>query len=231
MTRIYYGCDEVPMGWERYFALCDALEIPHSEKFPSISTLNRWRVDSPKGFAFIPHAVPELMPAMMAATARGEGKMTDAVREAWAATEERAQALAAKAILMRTPLDFFPSTGNRQLIEAMGAELLADSKRVVIWEAIGSWPVEESREFAEANGFCFAIDPFIAAQEQIPFTRGDACFVVTERAALRRNFDQFDMEQLVEWAGSYDRAFVLFRGQYKFRHAKELKLVIEYEDT
>ena len=54
--------------------------------------------------------------------------------------------------------------------------------------------------------------------------------MLTERAGLRRKLDQFDMETMIDWAENYDRAFVLLRGRFKWDHAKELRVALEYED-
>ena len=98
---IYYGFDEVLYGWSRYFDLCNAFEMRHAhqgEDAPSLATLNKWRVDSPRGFAWVLHADPSFVEALVEAYERNEAAVTDAMREGWRKTQELAHALAAKAM-------------------------------------------------------------------------------------------------------------------------------------
>ena len=225
MAKYYYGCDEVTKGWPRYFQLCTALEVVHGGKPPTIKTLNTWRVESPKGFAFIMHAVPELSAALVALAASGKSVIDDTVRDAWEQTEARANALAAKAVILHTPFDFMPSESARALISHFGDELAAKSKRVVIWESEGVWPPEESSGLARDHGMLYLTDPFIAHEEERDLGKGDLALEITERGGMRRTFDQFDFEDLLDWTEKNERVFLLMRGQYQWRHAREIQQV------
>jgi uncharacterized protein YecE (DUF72 family) len=232
MGKIYYGCDELARSWEHYFNVCNALEID-IESFdapPKVETLNRWRVDSPRGFCFVLDVDPQFTNALAKLGDRGADQLDDAVRQGWEATLERAHALAAKAILIKTPPDFFPGSVSRTLLERVSEQLVSDTKQAVIWESQGPWELKGTREFAEEIGLVYAYDPFIAHREGLGFTHGDTCWVLTERAGLRRKLDQFDMETLIDWTNNYDRAFVLLRGRFKWDHANELRVALEYED-
>lgn len=232
MGKIYYGCDELARGWEHYFKRCNALEVD-VESFdapPKIATLNRWRVESPRGFCFMLRADREFTDALSKLGDRGASELNARVRRGWETTMERAHALAAKAIVVRTPAEFTPGSVSRTLLERVSTELLGDAKPAVIWESDGPWQMSETREFAQDLGMVYAYDPFIAYREEIPFTHGDTAWVLTERAGLRRKFDQFDMEHVVDWADNYDRAFVMLRGRFKWEHAKELKVALEYDE-
>lgn len=230
MGKIYYGCDELARGWEHYFKLCNALEVD-IESFdapPKTSTLNRWRVDSPRGFCFVLDVDKQFTEALASLSDRGADKLDDRVRQGWETTMERAHALAAKAVVIKTPPEFSPGSVSKTLLEQFSDELAKDAKPAVIWESQGPWQLQQTRDFAQDLGLIYAHDPFIAYREEIPFTHGDACWVLTERAGLRRKFDQFDMETMIDWADNYDRAFVLLRGRFKWDHAKELKVALEY---
>ena len=231
MTKIYYGCDELSRGWGHYFKQCNALELD-VEKFdalPKTATLNRWRVDSPRGFCFVLNADSVFINALMRLSARGADELDEATRTAWKENLERAKALAAKAILIRTPPELTPGPASRKLMTRVAEELVMPAKPAVIWQADGLWQLKDTRDFAESVGFVYALDPFIAQREEIPFTHGDAAWVLTERAGLRRKFDQFDMEALVDLAEPYDRIFCLLRGRFKWDHARELRVVLDYE--
>jgi hypothetical protein len=228
---IYYGFDEVLYGWDRYFDLCNAFEVRNPrdpDKFPSDATLNRWRVDSPRGFAWILHAVPEMSAALVNAYEAGTTELGDAFHAAIERTEKRAHALSAKAILLETPPGFPPSDVSRGLVRALGQAWSEQTKRALIWESSGLWTAEDGRNVAADSGFVYAVDPFIIERDELGFGRGgDAAFRVTERAAARRHFDAWEMEKLVGWSDAFDRTFVLLSGRYKIPHAKELSLLLQ----
>lgn len=230
MGKIYYGCDELTRGWEHYFKLCNALEVDITsfDAPPKISTLNSWRVDSPRGFCFVLHADPQVTQGLARLSDRGADSLDAAVREGWEKTLERAHALAAKAILVHTPYEMSPGSVSRGLLEQFAEELAAPAKPAVLWQSEGPWQLASTREFARDLGLVYAYDPFMAERDEVPFLHGDACWVLTERAGLRRKFDQFDMERVIDWADNYDRAFVLLHGRFKWDHAKELQVAMEY---
>jgi len=231
MTKIYYGCDELKRGWEHYFKRCNALQLDLEalDAPPKTATLNRWRVDSPKGFTFTLCADSKFVGALSRLSARGASELDDATRQAWQANLDAAHALAARAILIRTPADFSPGKISRTLLEKVVQELGAGAKPLIIWESDGLWQLRDTLDFARSIGLVYAHDPFIAHREEIPFTHGDAAWVITERAGLRRKLDQFDMETLIDWADNYQRVFCFMRGRFKWEHARELKVALEYD--
>jgi uncharacterized protein YecE (DUF72 family) len=231
MSKIYYGCDELARGWKHYFRQCNALELD-VESFdapPKLATLNRWRVESPRGFCFTVRADSQFIKALTRLSDRGAEELDEAVRQSWQTTVERAHALAARAILIRTPPEFSPGSVSRTLLERVAEELAGPVKPAVIWESDGLWQLKDTRDFAQSIGLVYAFDPFIAHREEIAFTHGDTAWALTERAGLRRKLDQFDMETLIGWAENYDRVFCFLRGRFKWEHARELKVALEYD--
>lgn len=230
---IYYGFDEVVYGWERYFDLCNAFELraPQDKTdAPSISTLNKWRVDSPKGFGWLIHAEPEIAEGLVAAYEADAESLPAYVDEAIERTEERAHALGAKAIILETPAELPPSDASRRLVVELGQAWTAQTKRPLIWESSGLWTSEDGRAVAAEGGLVYVVDPFILEQEEIGLGRGgDAAFRITERAAARRQFDSWEMEKLIGWCEPFDRAFILLAGRYKIPHAKELSVLMGRE--
>ncbi len=230
MPKIYYGTDEVTHGWERYFATCNALEVPHPrQKAPTLKTLNSWRVESPKGFAFVMHVTPEVVDELLRLAEAQETSLSTGFQEAWKTSLERAHALAAKAMLISTPFEFTPSSTSRALMAEV-ARLAEDFRGPIIWESSGVWPVDETRDMVEELGLSYTIDPFIALEDEVEFTHGDAAFSIAERAGMRRHFDGFDFERLFAKASSYNRVFMLLRGQYKWRHAREIRELLKLMD-
>lgn len=225
---IYFGTDEVKRGWERYFDLCNALEVRNEaspDADPSISTLNTWRTKSPKGFAFVVHSDREIATMLQAGYENNETELSANFADAWERTVARAKALSAKAIIIETSADFRPSENSRTLIEKVGA-FVSTQKTAVIWERHGLWGTEETIELSRRSGLVPCFDPFIADADDIKPQKGnDVCFRITERAASRRQFDEYDFETLVRWCATYNRAFVLFNGRHKHLHAKVMSLI------
>jgi uncharacterized protein YecE (DUF72 family) len=230
MANVYYGCDEVPKGWERYFSECTLIELDLDDfdARPKISTLNGWRVESPKGFAFVLHATSDFVEELVRIRGAEQTEVTDALRDEWDVIIEHASALAAKAVLLQTPAEFSPGPLSEALLANVSSELAKPSKPALIWESSGLWSLGTSREFARTHDIVYAHDPFIAHRDELGHTHGDACWILTERAGMRRKFDQFDLERLVRWAENYDRAFVLLRGRFKWDHAREMRHAVEY---
>lgn len=225
---IYYGFDEVLQGWDRYFDLCNLFELRNAEdpsERPSIKTMNRWRVDSPRGFAWVMHADAGCVDALVDAYKTGAA-LGDEVDAAIAKTEERAGAIAAKAVVLETPPELPPSDISRAALIEFGQRFAAASKRRLIWESSGLWTNENAGKVASEAQCIHAVDPFMVARDEGDLGRGgDAAFRITERAAARRQFDSWEMEQLLEWAGRFDRTFVLLGGRYKIEHARELNVL------
>lgn len=225
---IYFGFDEVVYGWQRYFDLCNSFELRNADKpedEPSIATLNRWRVDSPRGFAWLVHLDPRVNELILGAFDRGSNALPAGIDAAIEATLERTRALAAKALVLETPPELPPSDVSRELIRRLGARLAEASKLPVLWEASGLWTFEDGSAVAAEAGVTYVVDPFMLEADNESLGRSSvAAFRVTERAAARRQFDAWEMENLLGWASTHERTFVLLAGRYKIPHAKELAL-------
>ncbi len=226
MTHYYYGCDEVVQGWSRYHKLCTALELDlNGEKNPpTIATLNRWRVDSPRGFAFLLHVEQDLITSLVKSSERTSPRLAKDIDTHLESTFEKARALAAKALIISMPPEFTPSTDNKNLLVELRKRILEkqDKNRSIILEPSGLWERSTTLEWAEGEGFVLAHDPFMAMRDGDHCSKQDACFVINERAGMRRKFDQFDFEDMLDWSASAQRAFLLLRGRFKAHHAKEL---------
>lgn len=230
---IYFGFDEVVYGWPRYFDLCNSFELRNAatpEDEPTTETLNRWRVESPKGFAWVVHTTAAVNELLVRAYELNRAELDEAMDAAIAETEERAHALAAKAILIATPPELPPSDISRGVLRQLGARMRAKTKRVLIWESSGLWTAEDAQSVAADAGFVYVVDPFMLHAEGVDIGSGAvAAFRITERAAARRQFDGWEMRQLVEWASGFERTFVLLAGRFKIAHAKELSLLLRDE--
>lgn len=229
MASYYYGCDEMVRGWARYTKLCNALEVDLSSQrdAPTIKTLNRWRVSSPRGFAFLLHMDTGVVEGLNKACDRGAKRLPASVREGWEVTQARAQALSAKAIVLSTSMDVTPGEASRALLAQL-AELVHASKRTLIWEPSGLWERPQAQEWAREHGVTLAYDPFLAMQDSELCAAGeDVCWVVSERAGMRRSFDQFDLEGVLEWGSTAQRVFMMLRGRFKESHARELRYIME----
>lgn len=232
MTKIYYGCDEIPRNWGTYSSLCNAIELnlEQLDNPPKDETLNRWRVESPRGFAFILHADPSVAQGLAEAAQADKTELPDSVLQGWQKTVKRAQALAAKAIIIKTPISFSPGIAGRALIEAVGAQLVTSYSNPVIWEAQGMWDTENSRGWANDLGLTYAFDPYLALREELGLMQGDGAFILNERGGLRREFDRFDIRAILDELGSYNRAFFMLRGRFKWNHASLFRELLADDD-
>ncbi len=229
MTHIYYSCDETPRGWKRYLDLCNGFEVRADVgEPPSTKTLNSWRVSTPKGFSFVLHA-GEALSGALEGKGWGEEGLSDAAEAAWAAVLTRRTALAARAVLVRTSFEFTPTPENRRRLTTLAERAIKD-KVVLIWESSGLWEATTTYEWAKEAGVTYAIDPFLATQDGLEFEgKGqDVCFTLSERAGMRRTFDEYELEQLMDWCDGFQRAFILLRGRHKFAHAREIKYLLEH---
>lgn len=229
MAKYYVGSDEVTKGWSRYYDLCNAFELSWTDdERPAVKTMNGWRVNSPKGFAFIPHVQPAVVDRLVALGAKGSTTFGDD-EALLAPTLARAKALAAKGLLVSTPFDFTPTPTNRKLIADFAAQLRAAGfKQPILWENTGMWDPENSAELAASSGLTLLYNPWGNFDAEFQVLGGDdIALCLTERGGTRRHFDTYDMEQLVEQCDRFNRVFVLLRGQYKWRHARELKLLLD----
>ena len=235
MTTYYYGCDEAVGGWGRYYERCNALELDLSKQghMPTIATLNRWRVKSPRHFAFVLHLEETIAPALAAASERGARKLPPAVGEALERSAERARAVAAKAHFIATPMEMTPGEDSKALLKATHEKLneKLGKAALLLWEPSGLWEREQACDWARGVGIVAARDPFLAMREGEACGHGDACLVVNERAGMRRKFDQYDFEALLDWSSSAQRVFVLLRGRFKAHHAKEFSHVLRAYDA
>ena len=230
MPKIYYGTSELQHGWDRYYEQYNLFEIKleGSDRDPSVKTLNRWRVNSPKGFAFVLHAPPAISAALVQAHQRDTLALGAAFERAWEQLLELAHAVAAKAILIATPMEFTPGESSRALLKAL-SERMAGQKAALIWDAEGLWEPVPTRAWAEEHGIILAHDPFMAIKEGGAPCKSTACFMLNERAGMRRKFDQYDMEDLVLWSSGTQRSFVLLRGRFAHDHARELRHVLSQQ--
>ena len=228
MTKFYYACDPTPGNWGDTFALCNAAEVDleRLENAPKIATLNRWRVDSPKGFGFVLHAPSAVGEALVDGYERDNAELSITLRDAWTRATEQAHALAAKAILVSTPLEFRPGSTSRALIAALGDELAAGAGRPVIWQAEGIWDVEATSAFARDHHLSLAFDPYLALRDEVALGTGDGAFILNERAGMRREFDRYDLEELLGEMRSFNRVFLLLRGRFQRKHAELLRDIL-----
>ena len=236
MARYFYGCDEINRGWEQYFELCNAidLDLDRFDEPPKTETLNRWRVESPKNFCFILRLPVEIRAYFSAADApipESRSEYPQSVIAAWKKLERQRSALAARALLLQTGSDFTPGELNRQRLSAFVDAFTDAIDAPLLWEPSGLWTIEQTRDFADELGIVPVFDPFMAHQEEIPFTHGDVGLVVTERTGMRRQFDVFDFKQLLRWTSKYDRVFVMLRGRHKWAHAQHMKTALQSETS
>lgn len=230
MTKIYFGIDQIPTHWEQYFELCNALELDldRFDNRPTIETMNSWRVDSPRGFAFVLHVESEVVEGLTEAASSDSSRLPDKLRRGWDQTLENAHALAARALIFETPVAFSPGNRAREVLERFSEQMVDEFSYPVIWNASGTWDTESTRDWAADRGLTYAYDPFLAMRDDIEFRHGDGAFILSERAGLRREFDRYDVRNLVNAVDNYDRAYFLLRGRFQWKYAEHFGKLLDY---
>jgi hypothetical protein len=228
MQKVYVGCNELQHDWAHYFERLNSIELDLStyREMPKESTLNRWRVESPRGFSFVLHTDSRLGPTLAKAGSASSVEQDSAFWDAWRTYEQRAEALAAKALLIKTPQELTPGDEGRDKLRVFAEKAQNISDRLILWEPQGLWTVPQVRDIASELGLTPIYDPYVAHREGHGFTHGDAGFALAERAGARRRFDVFDFERLLDWTSSYDRIFVMLRGRNKWTHARQFRAAL-----
>ena len=228
MTTYYWGCDRRRSSWPSYAERCNAFEYEpkRGKRGPeSMKALNRWRVGTPRGFAFTVRAAASVAASIEAASGR-DAALGDDFARAWAETEARAKALAAKAVLVRAGMGLMPGEASRRVI-AQVASIAAASGRALAWELSGPWDPVSTRDWLASIGAMLVVDPFTWMREGHGAGGGQGAFVVTERAGARRGFDRYDFAEMQSWASGLDRAFVYLRGHQQWTHAGEFGAALQ----
>lgn len=230
---ISIGCAELPpgMGRGRYFQTLHFLEVAafFSAQPPSVATVRTWREKSPDDAHFALIASRSL--TFPSGPSAGGAARAEAERLGQACA-----ALAAGAVVFRTPATFAPSQAGRDALERFfaevaSAELFADTQRV--WQPDGLWQPQEIASEAERLDVIAAIDPLAndpleEMAEALPqhLARGRVYLRPAGLGRSRRRFDGHELDLLADLVDGSERAWVVFANPDKWHDAQAFARLI-----
>lgn len=209
-TRFHLGAKELRGALSTYAKRFGLLEIPLGvSATPSLATLRRYRKEVPPTFEFsliLPPALSTPRP----------GRDLDAALES---SKEAINALGARCVVLRTPLDVTPSTLWRSRLSALIEKLPRDVTNVA-WEPSGLWEHEDVVEQAEAWKIVPVID---GVQQDVP--RGSIAYLRLRALGETRSFGPSVLERVVASIGDRRDAYVVFESNKALDEAKTLRRI------
>lgn len=235
-TGLRIGCAGLPpqTGRGRYFQHLPYLESPATFfDPPRPATLRKWRKDMPEGtgiglqaWQLITHDLPPGgYPRMArdlprdALRAGGSFRDSPTVADAAATMIEATAAVGAEAVVFRTPAEFAPSATNRDRMRRFFTEVAPPSAfggARLAWEPLGLWEPETAIALASELGLVYACDPLASdplgpgPELYASLPGGQAYFRITGLGRARHRIDESALEDLVDIAGAYGTAWVVF---------------------
>lgn len=231
MPDVLIGCGPFPPKRGAFLDTFRVVELSEAIHEPiRHATLRKWNESRPDGFEYVLGASRWLTLEPLDESAKppqefprrdfGLFRPTEANRAEWAVVREQADALAANAVLFRTPPAFSPSATNLDALRTFRAEVIGDVPFELIWEPRGIWQPEELAELGEELGMTIVRDPHGATSFPIPTE--DAYYAVTAPIGHLR-FSEDDLYDLSEFIDSHPtKVRMVFRGPDRERNARSL---------
>jgi uncharacterized protein YecE (DUF72 family) len=180
VSRVRIGTCGFGVSKSRYAELFSTVEVQHTfYQPPGISTLERWREETPREFEFTLKAWQLITHEAMSPTYRrlkrklsareqqeaGYFKPTAIVKEAWEVTLACAKALQARTILFQCPGSFKPNQENIANLRKFftGISETRDREKLnFCWEPRGDWDSTVVKEICMAHRLWHVVDPFLS---------------------------------------------------------------------
>jgi uncharacterized protein YecE (DUF72 family) len=173
MSRVKVGCCGFPRGRKAYYQQFRVVEIQQTfYKPPSVEIVKKWREEAPQDFEFslkawqlITHlpSSPTYRKAGLKIPAAKESnyglfKPGEEVFEAWAKTQNVAEALEAKVILFQCPAKFTETSENIANLRHFFTSINRGDF-VFVWEPRGKWSNEVIMELCQDLDLVHCVDP------------------------------------------------------------------------
>jgi len=235
--KIKIGTSGFRLPQAEYAQLFTCVEIQHTfYQPPQLSTLERWRVNAPRGFEFTLKAWQLITHEAKSPTYKrlkknlteeerneaGYFKSTRIVQEAWAATLSCAKALKARAILFQCPASF-RQTGENIANLARFFSSIKREKFIYCWEPRGEWDSQLVRSICADLNLWHAVDPF-AQRTETP----DKCyFRLHGRKGWRYRYEDGELTELAVMLRKSKNAYVFFNNIHMTEDALRFKTIVE----
>lgn len=225
------------MPLTEYAELLPLVEVQHTfYQPPQIATLERWRESVPATFEFTLKAWQLITHESRSPTYRrlrrklspeemaGCGAFRDSpiVREAWEVTRDSALALKARCVLLQCPASFTPTGEHVENLR----HFLATIDRAgltIAWEPRGAWPAELVGEICEEHDLIHTVDPFNATS----VTPDRPYFRLHGRTGYRYQYEEFELEELVEMLPEEGDSYVLFNNVKMLEDAARFQTIAD----
>ena len=235
---LFIGCGPIPPKRDKYFEQFNCAELSEA-MFQEIryKTLRGWNSDRPEGFDYVLgvhrwlglEPLDESGPPPMEGFPKGDFGLfasTDANRALWAETAAQAEALAANAVIIRTPPGFSPSEENRANLRTFLADIVGEVPFDFVWEARGLWTTPERQALASELGITIAVDPY--DESSMPEPPDHAAYYTVTAPNGRVRFSQEDFFDLAEFLSAHEHSVrMIFRGPEREWNAGHLLKALE----
>lgn len=203
---------------------------------PQISTLERWREETPREFEFtlkawqlITHEAKsptyKRLKKKLTETEKQEAgyfKPTPIVKEAWETTLACAQALKAETILFQCPASFKQTKENISNLE----EFFSSIKRGAFnfcWEPRGDWDSKIVKSICEALELWHVVDPFVGKT----VTPRRCYFRLHGRKGWRYKYEEGELEELATMLPASQRSYVFFNNIHMTEDALRFQEIVK----
>lgn len=222
-----------------YAGLLSCVEIQHTfYQPPQISTLERWRAETPDEFEFavkawqlITHETKsptyKRLKKQLSEAEREEAgyfKPTAIVREAWETTLACAKALKAKTILFQCPASFKQNRENVENLKRFFSGIRR-GRLNFCWEPRGKWDAGVVKSICEELDLWHVVDPF-AAKTVTPQKR---YYRLHGRNGWRYKYEEDELEELAAMMPKNKTSYVFFNNIYMTEDALKFQEIISRE--
>ena len=202
---------------------------------PQITTLERWRGETPAEFEFTIKAWQLITHEAKSPTYRrlkkqlseyekrevGSFKPGSVVEEAWNVTLSCAEALKAKTILFQCPASFQQTKENISNLERFFSTIKRGSLNFC-WEPRGDWDEEIIKSICVAFDLSHVVDPFKART----LTPNHCYFRLHGQTGWRYQYDESELAELAAMIPNSGRSYVFFNNVGMIKDALKFQELI-----
>lgn len=220
-----------------YAALLHAVEIQHTfYQPPQISTLERWRQETPSGFEFTLKAWQLITHAAKSPTYKrlkkkltedekqeaGYFRPTPIVQQAWQTTLACARALRAQTILFQCPASFKQTVENISNLERFFATAEREGLNFC-WEPRGDWDGRIVKSLCDGLDLWHTVDPFEAKS----VTPLKCYFRLHGRKGWRYKYEEGELEELASMLPPDENCYVFFNNIHMTEDALRFQELVQ----
>ena len=237
--KVKIGTSGFRTNKSEYAKLLSCVEIQHTfYQPPQISTLERWRAETPADFEFavkawqlITHEAKsptyKRLKKVLTETEREEAgyfKPTAIVKEAWETTLACAKALKAKTILFQCPASFRQNTENIENLKQFFSGIKR-GKLNFCWEPRGKWDAGVVTSICEELDLWHVVDPFVAKT----VTPRKCYYRLHGRNGWRYKYEEDELEELAAMMPKNKTSYVFFNNIYMTEDAIKFQEILNRE--